>query len=73
MASVSIATPLAAGLWPQIETIYQFIETIYEMFDIAVALNYQTPDDNMHIYKGKFLDNGGCGYILKPVFMRSGK
>ena len=34
-----------------------------------VALNYQTPDEDMHIYKGFFLDNGGCGYVLKPGFL----
>ncbi|XP_046842462.1 1-phosphatidylinositol 4,5-bisphosphate phosphodiesterase gamma-1-like isoform X1 [Xenia sp. Carnegie-2017] len=30
------------------------------------ALNYQTPDRAMQINHGKFLDNGCCGYILKP-------
>ena len=39
---------------------------------IPVALNYQTPDEDMHIYKGFFLDNGGCGYVLKPEFLRHG-
>lgn len=23
----------------------------------------------MQVYRGKFKDNGGCGYILKPSFM----
>lgn len=33
------------------------------------ALNYQTPDKPMQINQGKFMDNGGCGYILKPEFL----
>lgn len=34
------------------------------------ALNYQTPDKPMQILMGKFRDNGGCGYVLKPDIMR---
>ncbi|XP_022122314.2 1-phosphatidylinositol 4,5-bisphosphate phosphodiesterase gamma-1 isoform X1 [Pieris rapae] len=34
-----------------------------------VALNYQTPDKAMQINMGKFKENGGCGYILKPEYM----
>lgn len=34
-----------------------------------IALNYQTPDKPMQLLMGKFRDNGGCGYILKPSFM----
>ncbi|XP_063164394.1 1-phosphatidylinositol 4,5-bisphosphate phosphodiesterase zeta-1-like [Candoia aspera] len=36
-----------------------------------VALNFQTPGEQMDLYTGKFLDNGGCGYILKPEFLRN--
>jgi phosphatidylinositol phospholipase C delta len=35
------------------------------------AMNYQTSDDMMALYYGKFLDNGGCGYILKPNYVRN--
>ncbi|XP_025891352.1 1-phosphatidylinositol 4,5-bisphosphate phosphodiesterase zeta-1 [Nothoprocta perdicaria] len=35
-----------------------------------VALNFQTPGLPMELQNGKFLDNGGCGYILKPAFLR---
>ncbi|VDN53685.1 unnamed protein product, partial [Dracunculus medinensis] len=35
-----------------------------------VALNYQTPGLMMDLQEGKFSDNGGCGYILKPSIMR---
>lgn len=34
-----------------------------------VALNYQTGDKAMQINSGRFRENGGCGYILKPDFM----
>lgn len=36
-----------------------------------IALNYQTHDTNMHFYRGKFRENGGCGYVLKPEFLIS--
>jgi phosphatidylinositol phospholipase C delta len=36
-----------------------------------VALNYQNEDDMMALCYGKFLDNGGCGYILKPDYLTS--
>ncbi|XP_064417101.1 1-phosphatidylinositol 4,5-bisphosphate phosphodiesterase zeta-1-like [Latimeria chalumnae] len=35
-----------------------------------VALNFQTGGLQMDLQDGKFRDNGGCGYILKPVFLR---
>ncbi|NXH47510.1 PLCZ1 phosphodiesterase, partial [Dicaeum eximium] len=35
-----------------------------------VALNFQTPGTHMELQDGKFLDNGGCGYVLKPAFLR---
>ena len=34
-----------------------------------VALNYQTSDLPMHLYRGRFRDNGGCGYLLRPPFL----
>lgn len=33
------------------------------------ALNYQTPDRPMQLNQGKFLENGGSGYLLRPEFM----
>ncbi|CAL8116597.1 unnamed protein product [Orchesella dallaii] len=36
-----------------------------------VALNYQTPDKAMQWNRGKFRENGNCGYVLKPDFMIS--
>jgi uncharacterized protein YjbI with pentapeptide repeats len=39
----------------------------------VVALNYQTGADPMWINDGKFLDNGGSGYVLKPKFLREEK
>ena len=35
-----------------------------------VALNYQTEDKQNFINAAKFADNGQCGYILKPYFLR---
>jgi phosphatidylinositol phospholipase C delta len=34
-----------------------------------VALNFQTPGEQMDLNGGRFLPNGRCGYILKPPFM----
>uniref|UniRef100_A0A3Q2QK22 Phosphoinositide phospholipase C n=1 Tax=Fundulus heteroclitus TaxID=8078 RepID=A0A3Q2QK22_FUNHE len=36
-----------------------------------VALNFQTPGEQMDLNQGRFLPNGRCGYILKPRFMCS--
>lgn len=36
-----------------------------------VALNYQTPSEPMFIQRGKFKDNGSCGYLLKPPSLLS--
>ena len=33
------------------------------------ALNYQNNDDMMAMCHGKFLDNGGCGYVRKPDYL----
>ena len=33
-------------------------------------MNFQTTGRSLQIYFGKFRDNGGCGYLLKPVFLR---
>ncbi|XP_018417886.1 PREDICTED: 1-phosphatidylinositol 4,5-bisphosphate phosphodiesterase zeta-1 [Nanorana parkeri] len=34
-----------------------------------VALNFQTPGVQMDLQDGRFQDNGGCGYVLKPEFL----
>ncbi|CAF1682214.1 unnamed protein product [Rotaria magnacalcarata] len=36
-----------------------------------VAMNYQTAGRFMDVYFGRFLTNGGCGYVLKPRYLRS--
>uniref|UniRef100_UPI00398E4B09 1-phosphatidylinositol 4,5-bisphosphate phosphodiesterase delta-1a isoform X2 n=1 Tax=Pristiophorus japonicus TaxID=55135 RepID=UPI00398E4B09 len=38
-----------------------------------VALNFQTPGEEMDINQGKFLDNGFAGYNLKPKYLREKK
>ncbi|XP_073463828.1 1-phosphatidylinositol 4,5-bisphosphate phosphodiesterase delta-3 [Aquarana catesbeiana] len=35
-----------------------------------VALNFQTPGHKMDLNQGRFQDNGWCGYVLKPEFLR---
>uniref|UniRef100_A0A3P9IMH7 Phosphoinositide phospholipase C n=1 Tax=Oryzias latipes TaxID=8090 RepID=A0A3P9IMH7_ORYLA len=34
-----------------------------------VALNFQTPGEQMDLNQGRFQQNGLCGYVLKPPFM----
>ncbi|XP_072289087.1 1-phosphatidylinositol 4,5-bisphosphate phosphodiesterase delta-4 [Eucyclogobius newberryi] len=44
-----------------------------EMWNVGcqiVALNFQTAGEGMDLNDGLFSQNGGCGYILKPSFMR---
>uniref|UniRef100_A0A0F7YZW7 Phosphoinositide phospholipase C n=1 Tax=Micrurus fulvius TaxID=8637 RepID=A0A0F7YZW7_MICFL len=36
-----------------------------------VALNFQSRCSEMDIHQGRFQENGGCGYILKPEFLRN--
>ena len=38
-----------------------------------MSLNFQTRDEGLMVYDGWFEDNGRCGYVLKPDFMRSDK
>ncbi len=35
----------------------------------VVALNYQTPDLPMQLNRGRFRDNGNCGFVLRPPFL----
>ncbi|KAK5890780.1 hypothetical protein CesoFtcFv8_014266 [Champsocephalus esox] len=37
-----------------------------------VALNFQTAGLEMDLNDGLFAQNAGCGYVLKPAFMRDG-
>ncbi|XP_033833374.1 1-phosphatidylinositol 4,5-bisphosphate phosphodiesterase delta-4 [Periophthalmus magnuspinnatus] len=44
-----------------------------EMWNVGcqiVALNFQTAGEGMDLNDGLFSQNGGCGYVLKPSFMR---
>jgi hypothetical protein len=36
----------------------------------VVALNYQTSDIPMQLNRGRFRDNGHCGYLLRPPFFQ---
>lgn len=35
-----------------------------------MALNFQSLGLPMDLNNGRFQDNGGCGYVLKPLFLR---
>ncbi|XP_043981943.1 1-phosphatidylinositol 4,5-bisphosphate phosphodiesterase zeta-1-like isoform X2 [Gambusia affinis] len=37
----------------------------------SVALNFQSPGLSMDLNNGRFQDNGGCGYVLKPAVLMS--
>lgn len=37
---------------------------------LSVALNFQTAGEGMDLNDGLFRQNGNCGYVLKPSFMR---
>lgn len=41
------------------------------VFCCLVALNFQTPGEQMDLNQGRFLPNGRCGYVLKPAFLCS--
>lgn len=56
------------GIW---NGLYRLYLTLF--LNCLVALNYQTPGIMMHLNTGKFLENGECGYVLKPSVMRDGK
>ncbi|RWS31552.1 phospholipase C gamma-like protein, partial [Leptotrombidium deliense] len=38
-----------------------------------VSFNYQTGDRTMQLNQAKFMQNGGCGYVLKPSFLTSNR
>ncbi|KAH0621242.1 hypothetical protein JD844_022327 [Phrynosoma platyrhinos] len=40
------------------------------MWNVGFALNFQTAGTEMDLYDGLFSQNGSCGYVLKPSFMR---
>ncbi|CAL1548855.1 unnamed protein product, partial [Lymnaea stagnalis] len=39
----------------------------------VVALNYQTSGEAMQLNHGRFMDNGGVGYVHKPSVLLSGR
>jgi len=47
-----------------------FLFTLLTIIFFPVALNFQTPGQMMDLYDGRFRQNGGCGYVLKPSVMR---
>jgi hypothetical protein len=49
------------------QTTWRLLRTYPDGF--RQALNYQYHDDMMALCYGKFLDNGGCGYVLKADYL----
>lgn len=50
---------------------YCFILSIFASRLFLVALNFQTAGVEMDLNDGLFSQNGRCGYVLKPAFMRN--
>jgi hypothetical protein len=49
--------------------IFYFFRVILNSCQV-VALNYQTSDLPMQLNRGRFRDNGNCGYLLRPPFFQ---
>ena len=49
-----------------------FIIFVMAIFLSSVALNYQYPGLAMDLNRGRFLQNGRSGYVLKPAVLREG-
>lgn len=45
--------------------------SIIDFIVSTVALNFQTPGEQMDLNQGRFLPNGRCGYVLKPSYLCS--
>ncbi|XP_061106791.1 1-phosphatidylinositol 4,5-bisphosphate phosphodiesterase zeta-1-like [Conger conger] len=45
-------------------------QEFWNMGSQLVALNFQSRGLPMDLNNGRFRDNGGCGYVLKPHFLR---
>ena len=52
--------------------IYILLISHFPIFCISVALNYQYLGLSMDLNRGRFLQNGRCGYVLKPAVLREG-
>lgn len=48
-----------------------FLDTAWLAWCFAVALNFQSLGLPMDLNDGRFQDNGGCGYVLKPAVLMS--
>lgn len=53
--------PLLSGSW----------FSLFQLGCFAVALNFQSLGLPMDLNGGRFQDNGGCGYVLKPAVLMS--
>lgn len=50
-----------------------FLTLLSQLCCFAVALNFQSLGFPMDLNGGRFQDNGGCGYVLKPAVLMSGQ
>lgn len=64
--------------WYLVSKIFYFITARLESLEhllschlLSVALNFQTAGEGMDLNDGLFRQNGNCGYVLKPSFMRA--
>lgn len=60
-------------VYPEGSRIYSSNYNPTRMWNCAiqmVALNYQTKDKPMQLNMGKFMQNGNCGYVLMPSYIR---
>lgn len=69
---------LTMHFWDLVSKIFDFIanrlkslEPFYSCLLLSVALNFQTAGEGMDLNDGLFRQNGNCGYVLKPSFMRA--
>lgn len=59
-----------ASMYPQC-VLWTFPLLFLPSWCFAVALNFQSLATPMDLNDGRFQDNGGCGYILKPAVLMS--
>lgn len=69
MENVPIDIVLSKICYYSIQMVVNIFHCTYFLF--SVALNFQTAGVEMDLNDGLFSQNGHCGYVLKPAFMRN--
>ncbi|XP_040262209.1 1-phosphatidylinositol 4,5-bisphosphate phosphodiesterase zeta-1-like [Bufo bufo] len=57
--------------WSRIDSSNFYPQEFWNVGCQMTALNFQMPGIPMDLQDGKFRDNGRCGYVLKPEFLRN--